>query len=235
MSLFLRAYSLGGGTYTGIEAVSNNVQTLREPVVRTGKLTMFYMAASLAFTAGGIILLYLLWKAQPVDGQTLNAVVFGTIIDSFGLSAPIQPDRVAGGAGHRSRPALRRGQHRLPRRPAGAVEHGGRFLAAAPVPPPVDAPGHAERHRDHGAGGAGDPAVERRQGRPAGRAVFDQRVPDVLAVAAGTVHLLVARARQGRPLGAPSGVLGARLGGDVEHPRGHRRREIRRRWLGDGR
>ena len=31
LSLFLRAYSLGGGTYTGIEAVSNNVQTLREP------------------------------------------------------------------------------------------------------------------------------------------------------------------------------------------------------------
>src|SRR5438094_1638952 len=86
-SLFLRAYSLGGGTYTGIEAVSNNVQTLREPRVRTGKLTMFYMAASLAFTAGGIILLYLLWRAQPVEGQTLNAVVFGKIIESFGMSA----------------------------------------------------------------------------------------------------------------------------------------------------
>jgi amino acid transporter len=86
LSLFLRAYSLGGGTYTGIEAVSNNVQTLREPRVRTGKLTMFYMAASLAFTAGGIILLYLLWRAQPVEGQTLNAVVFGKIIDSFGMS-----------------------------------------------------------------------------------------------------------------------------------------------------
>src|SRR5881628_3240492 len=85
LSLFLRAYSLGGGTYTGIEAVSNNVQTLREPRVRTGKLTMFYMAASLAFTAGGIILLYLLWNAQPVEGQTLNAVVFGTIIGSFGF------------------------------------------------------------------------------------------------------------------------------------------------------
>jgi amino acid transporter len=85
VSLFLRAYSLGGGTYTGIEAVSNNVQTLREPRVRTGKLTMFYMAVSLAFTAGGIVLLYLLWNARPVEGQTLNAVVFGTIIDSFGL------------------------------------------------------------------------------------------------------------------------------------------------------
>jgi amino acid transporter len=87
LSLFLRAYSLGGGTYTGIEAVSNNVHTLKEPRVRTGKLTMFYMAASLAFTAGGIILLYLLWQAQPVEGQTLNAVVFGTIIDSLGLPA----------------------------------------------------------------------------------------------------------------------------------------------------
>src|SRR5438132_11640118 len=85
LSLFLRAYSLGGGTYTGIEAVSNNVQTLREPIVRTGKLTMFYMATSLAFTAGGIILLYLLWHAAPVDGQTLNAVVFGKIIERFGM------------------------------------------------------------------------------------------------------------------------------------------------------
>ena len=59
VSLFLRAYSLGGGTYTGIEAVSNNVQSLAEPRVTTGKWTMFYMAVSLSFTAGGIILLYL--------------------------------------------------------------------------------------------------------------------------------------------------------------------------------
>src|SRR5437016_2030282 len=93
LSLFLRAYSLGGGTYTGIEAVSNNVQTLREPRVRTGKLTMFYMAVSLAFTAGGIVLLYLLWNAQPVEGQTLNAVLFGTIIESFGL--PSSFNRIA--------------------------------------------------------------------------------------------------------------------------------------------
>jgi len=85
-ALFLRAYSLGGGTYTGIEAVSNNVQSLAEPRVQTGKLTMLYMALSLAFTAGGIILLYLLWDAEPIEGQTLNAVVFGSIIKSFGPS-----------------------------------------------------------------------------------------------------------------------------------------------------
>ena len=83
-ALLLRAYSLGGGTYTGIEAVSNNVQSLAEPRVRTGKWTMFYMAVSLAFTAAGIIVLYLLWDAQHVDGRTLNAVTFEAIIASFG-------------------------------------------------------------------------------------------------------------------------------------------------------
>ena len=84
-SLFLKAYSVGGGTYTGLEAVSNNVNALAEPRVRTGHWTMFYSAASLAFTAGGIILLYLLWNAQPVEGQTLNAVVFKDIIAHAGF------------------------------------------------------------------------------------------------------------------------------------------------------
>src|SRR4029077_14849018 len=81
-ALLLRAYSLGGGTYTGIEAVSNNVQSLAEPRVRTGRWTMFYMACSLAFTAAGIIILYLLWDARHVDGSTLNAVTFEAIIAS---------------------------------------------------------------------------------------------------------------------------------------------------------
>src|SRR5215211_3502452 len=79
-SLFLRAYSLGGGMYTGIDAVSNNVQSLAEPRVLTGKWTMFYMAVSLSFTAGGIILLYLLWDVRPVEGETLNAVTFRAIL-----------------------------------------------------------------------------------------------------------------------------------------------------------
>jgi len=86
LSLFLRAYSLGGGTYTGIEAVSNNINILREPRVRTGKWTMFYMATSLAFTAAGIILLYLLWDARPSStGETLNAIAFRSVIDSLGI------------------------------------------------------------------------------------------------------------------------------------------------------
>ena len=86
IAILLRAYSLGGGTYTGLEAVSNNVSMLAEPKVRTGKITMLYMAVSLSFTAGGIILLYLIWDATPVDGQTLNAVVFSKIINETGLN-----------------------------------------------------------------------------------------------------------------------------------------------------
>jgi amino acid transporter len=81
----LLAYSQGGGTYTGLEAVSNNVNVLAEPRVHTGKMTMLYMALSLAFTAAGIILLYLLWDARPVEGQTLNASTFKAIIDSIGF------------------------------------------------------------------------------------------------------------------------------------------------------
>ncbi len=73
--LFIHAYSLGGGTYTGIEAVSNGLAIMREPRVRTGKRTMLYMASSLAFTAAGIIVLYLLWNVTPQDGKTMNAVL----------------------------------------------------------------------------------------------------------------------------------------------------------------
>lgn len=76
LALLMRSYSLGSGTYTGIEAVSNSVNRLAEPRVDTGKWTMLYMAVSLSFTAGGIILLYLLWNVTPVAGQTLNSVLF---------------------------------------------------------------------------------------------------------------------------------------------------------------
>ncbi|HTM57117.1 MAG TPA: hypothetical protein VL123_01750, partial [Candidatus Udaeobacter sp.] len=71
--VLLRAFSLGGGTYTGIEAVSNGVGILSEPRVRTGKRTMLYMATSLAFTAGGILFCYLLNDVHHQDGKTLNA------------------------------------------------------------------------------------------------------------------------------------------------------------------
>ena len=84
--LFLRAFSMGGGTYTGIEAVSNGLQILREPRVHNGKRTMAYLAVSLAVTAGGILVCYLLLGASPVAGKTLNAVLAGEVFGgwSFG-------------------------------------------------------------------------------------------------------------------------------------------------------
>ena len=74
--LFLHSYSLGGGTYTGLEAVSNGLPIMREPRVYTAKRTMTYMAFSLALTAAGLLLCYLLWEVHPVEGKTLNAVLF---------------------------------------------------------------------------------------------------------------------------------------------------------------
>jgi len=73
--IVLRAYSLGGGTYTGIEAVSNGVPILREPRVANAKRTMLYMALSLAFTASGIILGYLLVGARPHPTKVMNAIL----------------------------------------------------------------------------------------------------------------------------------------------------------------
>jgi len=81
--LFLRAYSLGGGTYTGIEAVSNGLQIMREPKVQTGKRTMLYMATSLALTAAGLFLCYLLLEVRPLSGRTLNAVLADRLFEKW--------------------------------------------------------------------------------------------------------------------------------------------------------
>ncbi len=86
LALFIRAYSLGAGTYTGIEIVSNNVDKLTPPVLKTGKLTMRMMAASLSLMAAGIVVLYLLWQAAPQTGETLNATVFNQMLSAMGLS-----------------------------------------------------------------------------------------------------------------------------------------------------
>ncbi|HUO05856.1 MAG TPA: APC family permease [Candidatus Binataceae bacterium] len=92
--IFFRAYSMGAGTYTGIEAVSNGLPILREPRTVTGKRTMLYMAISLAFIAGGILIAYLLAGVEPQAGKTLNAVLFqnltaGWQIGGVDISLPI--------------------------------------------------------------------------------------------------------------------------------------------------
>ena len=83
LAIFLRSFSLGGGTYTGLEAVSNGMQILRAPKVESGKRTMLYMAVSLAATAGGLFICYLLFAVKPEPGKTLNAVLAGRVFDSW--------------------------------------------------------------------------------------------------------------------------------------------------------
>lgn len=89
LAIFLRAYSLGGGTYTGIEAVANGMQIMREPRVKTGKRTMAYMALSLAVLSGGLFACYLLWNVRPVAGQTLNAVLANNVFSSLPLGGTL--------------------------------------------------------------------------------------------------------------------------------------------------
>lgn len=83
MILLLRAYSMGAGTYTGIEAVSNGLPILREPKVQTAKRTMSYMAFSLAITVLGLMFAYVLYAVQPQVGKTLNAVLFERIAENW--------------------------------------------------------------------------------------------------------------------------------------------------------
>jgi amino acid transporter len=75
LAIFLRAFSMGGGTYTGIEAVSTAMHVMREPKVQTGKRTMLYLAVSLAVTASGLLFCYALFNIVPVAGRTLNATL----------------------------------------------------------------------------------------------------------------------------------------------------------------
>jgi amino acid transporter len=88
LMLFIRAYSLGGSSYTGIEAVSNGMQIMREPRVRTAKRTMVLMATSLSITAGGICLAYLLVGAKPEPDTTItmNSILAGRIAHGWSFA-----------------------------------------------------------------------------------------------------------------------------------------------------
>jgi len=100
LGLFLKAYSLGAGTYTGIEAVSNSMAVMREPRVATAQRTMLYMAISLAITAGGLMVAYLLYElelskdatnllAEKVrTGRTMNDLLTGWFANSV-FPAPL--------------------------------------------------------------------------------------------------------------------------------------------------
>jgi len=83
IALILRSYSMGAGTFTGIEAVSNAMPMLREPRVKTGKRTMLYMGLSLGLTVAGLLVAYLVYSVAPHPGKTLNAVLFEQITQAW--------------------------------------------------------------------------------------------------------------------------------------------------------
>ncbi len=79
LALILKSFSMGAGTFTGMEAVSNSIPILKEPKMKTGLITMRYMAFSLGITVVGLFFAYSLFEVQPGITKTLNAV----LLESF--------------------------------------------------------------------------------------------------------------------------------------------------------
>ncbi len=77
--LLIKSYSVGAGTYTGIEAVSNGMNIFRPPRAQNAKITMFYMAIALSMTVSGLILGYLLYDVSAQPHKTLNGVLLEKI------------------------------------------------------------------------------------------------------------------------------------------------------------
>ncbi len=82
--IIIRAYSMGAGTFTGIEAVSNGMPILREPKVATARKTMGLMAGSLSFMVLGLMICYMLFNVQLDTHKTLNAVLFENLTLGWG-------------------------------------------------------------------------------------------------------------------------------------------------------
>jgi amino acid transporter len=82
--LILRAYSMGAGTFTGIEAVSNGMPILREPKVVTARKTMTLMACSLSFMVLGLMICYMLFHVKIDQHKTLNAVLLDNLTSGWG-------------------------------------------------------------------------------------------------------------------------------------------------------
>src|SRR3990172_5009097 len=67
-----------------VSIASGADQILSEPKVHTARKTMTYMGLSLAFTATGILLLYMLFHVAPEEGKTMNA----SLIERFARDFP---------------------------------------------------------------------------------------------------------------------------------------------------
>jgi len=185
--VFLRAYSMGAGTYTGIEAVSNGLQIMREPKVQTARRTMTLMAISLAVTAGGLLVLYLLFNARPVEGKTMNAVLLDAFAGRWSIGGYHVGWIHSANAGRGSGAPVRGragGVHRWPPR---HVQHGDGLLAPPPLRSALEPSHHQQWRVPHGRGGDSNAVVHARESGSARHDVLDQRLRDLLAFPARNV------------------------------------------------
>lgn len=89
--LILRAFSSGCSAMSGIEAVSNAVQSFEEPSTRNAKHVLYMLGAVIIFIFGGTSLLTMKLQVVPVEGRTvlsqISAAVFGHSIMYYILQA----------------------------------------------------------------------------------------------------------------------------------------------------
>ena len=192
--LFLRAFSMGGGTYTGIEAVSNGLQIMREPRVQNGKRTMVYMSVSLAFTAGGILALLPALErpaGRRQDPQRRARRARSSAAGAFGAVLAAGHDLLRGRACSSSppRPGSSTGRGSWPTWPS---------TPGSPTASPRSRTG--SRCRTASCSWAARPSCSsstRAADLDARGHVFDQRLPDLLTLRVGDVAVLHQEQAQG--------------------------------------
>jgi amino acid transporter len=82
--LILRAFSSGCSAMSGIEAVSNAVQSFKEPSTRNAKHVLYMLGAIIILIFGGTSLLTMKLQVIPVEGHTalsqISSAVFGNSV-----------------------------------------------------------------------------------------------------------------------------------------------------------
>ena len=146
-----RAYSMGAGTYTGIEAVSNGLQIMREPKVHTARAHHDLhggLAGRHRRRDPGLLPAV---SRRAGAGQDHERGAGRALRRRRGTRAACRWDGSrradAGGGGGA---AVRRGADRIHRRPAGDGQHGDGLLGPAPLRAALEPAHHAERCPAHG-------------------------------------------------------------------------------------
>ena len=85
--LIVYAYGIGAGTYTGLGFVSDTLPVNNGRIAKWGKPPLIFLSVSLSVLVSGLILSFVLFKINPSQGKTINAVLFSKITSDWGESA----------------------------------------------------------------------------------------------------------------------------------------------------